>query len=752
MSVTTAIGCNWSASSNNPTWITISSNSNGIGNGTVGYTVSANTAISSRTGTMTLAGETFTVTQTGTLCTYSITPTSQSFNPTGGTGNVKVSAPSGCGWVASSSVSWINIISGSSGSGDGTVNYSVSANTSISKRTATMAIAGNNFTVTQVGAVGQIPTSCPKSISPVGNFFDKDGGTGIVDVTVPDDCNWTAVSNVPSWITVISPGANIGSVTGDGKVVYSVSANTSVSIRTGNVIIEGGDSIKTFMVAQEAACSQSISPAGKSFDKGGGAGIVNVTAPDNCNWTTKSDASWLNIVSGIGGSSNGTVNYTVSANAGTNARVGTITIEDETFTVSQLGINPPSVFSLSSASESFGSSGGMGSVSVSIPGDSGGTGSLSASISDNSGWTAASDASWLNITSSRIGTGNGTVNIFITPNTSTSPRAGTIKFADWENCACKIFTVTQEKLVPCAPTITPASDNFNAIGGSGSVSVSDPCKNGWVVVSNASWINVTSGSSESGDGTVKYTVSINDSFLSSRTGSITVAGQMFTVVQEVMNDLPDPTIRAKDSVGAMALKSDDTVSISVSLTDGGLEGTNADWWLVVSTPFGWYYYDLNLGWTPGFSVTHQGPLFDLSPFEVLNLSGLPEGTYTYYFGVDTIMNGLLDDGPESLRYDSFTVEINNTSCASSVSIPSESFDFTGGTGSLSVSDPCNKGWMVTSNSLWIHITSGNTGIGNGTVQYIVNYNHTRLSSRASGIIISDQMFKVEQGMNTIIAE
>jgi len=33
-------------------------------------------------------------------------------------------------------------------------------------------------------------------------------------------------------------------------------------------------------------------------------------------------------------------------------------------------------------------------------------------------------------------------------------------------------------------------------------------------------------------------------------------------------------------------------------------------------------------------VTHQGPLFDLSNYTVLNNSGLPEGAYTFYFSVD----------------------------------------------------------------------------------------------------------------------
>jgi Zn-dependent metalloprotease len=65
VSVTAGAGCAWTAVSNS-TFITITSGSSGSGNGTVGYSVAANGGTSSRTGTMTIAGQTFTVTQAGT--------------------------------------------------------------------------------------------------------------------------------------------------------------------------------------------------------------------------------------------------------------------------------------------------------------------------------------------------------------------------------------------------------------------------------------------------------------------------------------------------------------------------------------------------------------------------------------------------------------------------------------------------------------------------------------------------------------
>ncbi|MBV9956875.1 MAG: M36 family metallopeptidase, partial [Acidobacteria bacterium] len=65
VSVTTGTGCTWSAVSN-ASFITITAGSSGSGNGTVSYSVASNAGTTTRTGTMTIAGQTFTVTQAGT--------------------------------------------------------------------------------------------------------------------------------------------------------------------------------------------------------------------------------------------------------------------------------------------------------------------------------------------------------------------------------------------------------------------------------------------------------------------------------------------------------------------------------------------------------------------------------------------------------------------------------------------------------------------------------------------------------------
>ncbi|MFH2124345.1 MAG: peptidoglycan DD-metalloendopeptidase family protein, partial [Pseudomonadota bacterium] len=83
VSVTAATGCAWTASSS-LSWASVSPSS-GSGNGTVSVTVASNTTGSPRTGTITIAGSSFTISQSAASCSYSISPTSTAITSPGGT-------------------------------------------------------------------------------------------------------------------------------------------------------------------------------------------------------------------------------------------------------------------------------------------------------------------------------------------------------------------------------------------------------------------------------------------------------------------------------------------------------------------------------------------------------------------------------------------------------------------------------------------------------------------------------------------
>lgn len=179
VNVTTNGGCGWSGQSD-AGWISIDSGSSGTGNGTVQYSVTANPSKDTRTGTMTIAGQTVTVEQAGTPCGYALNATDQSFTAWGGSGSVTVTAVGGCTWSGVSNVNWVTITSGGSGTGNGTVNFDVLPNGGISPRSGTMTIAGTTFTVNQ--AAGPLTLSC--SGPPVRN-----GATGITYATLQEAYN-----------------------------------------------------------------------------------------------------------------------------------------------------------------------------------------------------------------------------------------------------------------------------------------------------------------------------------------------------------------------------------------------------------------------------------------------------------------------------------------------------------------------------------------------------------------------------------
>lgn len=82
-------------------------------------------------------------------CNYSISPNSATFQRPGGTGTINVTAPAGCVWTAVPQQSWILILSGSTGSGNGQVRYSVDPCTCTSDRNGRIVVAGRNFDIKQ---------------------------------------------------------------------------------------------------------------------------------------------------------------------------------------------------------------------------------------------------------------------------------------------------------------------------------------------------------------------------------------------------------------------------------------------------------------------------------------------------------------------------------------------------------------------------------------------------------------------------
>jgi uncharacterized protein (TIGR03437 family) len=83
-------------------------------------------------------------------CTYRLSQTEQSVSAAGGSALVALYTAASCAWTASSNSNWITITSAVSGSGNGSIYYSVAPNTGPA-RTGVITAGGQTLTITQTG-------------------------------------------------------------------------------------------------------------------------------------------------------------------------------------------------------------------------------------------------------------------------------------------------------------------------------------------------------------------------------------------------------------------------------------------------------------------------------------------------------------------------------------------------------------------------------------------------------------------------
>ena len=228
---TSGSNCTWTAQSAE-SWVTITAGARGTGTGVVSYSVApnsptANMGAPARTGTISVAGYTFTVNQANLNCSY--TTALDTSGSTGAIANqidITTSNPA-CTWTATSQVPWITISSGATGTGSGTTKFAMQPNTqSVVPRIGQIYAAGTAFTFSQ-----EAGTSCSYSTSPSNFTATKASGGFSLTTSAPTGCTWSPKTSA-SWITVPN---STGS--GAGAVTISYQANTTGATRTGTVTI-----------------------------------------------------------------------------------------------------------------------------------------------------------------------------------------------------------------------------------------------------------------------------------------------------------------------------------------------------------------------------------------------------------------------------------------------------------------------------------------------------------------------------------
>jgi hypothetical protein len=498
IAVTALPECAWTASTS-ANWISGLSPASGQGNGSVSFRASVNDGGSMREGAIVINGEQARVSQRA-QCRYTLTPPTQTMATSGGASTVTVTTSDpDCAWTATTDANWISLTAPASGTGAGVITFSASPNGG-AERSGAITVAGQRSLVTQ----SPTAPNCNFSIAPASQSVAAAGGSGSIAVEVPSACSWGARSNV-SWIAITSAADH----TGNGTVTFTVAANTGAA-RTGTIAIGN----RTFTVTQAAAaappaCTYAISPQSQSAAAAASTGTISVTTTATCAWTSVSNAAWLTVTAGAAGTGNGSVGYSIAANTGA-ARTGTLTVATQTFTVTQAAGAAPCTYSISPTSQSVDANANTATVSV----------TTTAACT----WTSTSGVAWVTVTSGASGTGNGSVGLSIAAN-SGAARSGTATIAG------QSFTVNQAAFVaPCTFAIAPTSQNMPAPGGTGTVTVTTASGCAWTAASNAPWLTITSGASGIGNGSVGFSAAAN--VAGSRTGTLTIAGQTFTVTQD----------------------------------------------------------------------------------------------------------------------------------------------------------------------------------------------------------------------------
>jgi hypothetical protein len=305
VSVTTAAGCAWSATSLSP-FISVNTGS-GTGAGTAQFSIAANPGPASRSGTVRIAGQDVTVTQAApsSSCAFSVTPSSVNVSWQGGQFTLTVTGTASCGWSAASLSSFITPVSGSSGTGNGTTTFAASQIIQSTSRTGTVRVSWTGGF--QDVSVSQPPPPCFYATATSLNF-SASATTFNVPITVtaqppltPTTCASWSASTPSSFMTVVSPGPFSGS----GQTSVNLASNTG-ALRTGTVRISFGGSFFDITVTQAAGaanvapritspnCSNPptgpggmISCNGSAIDDNAGDVLTWVpTAAHTCTWFT----------------------------------------------------------------------------------------------------------------------------------------------------------------------------------------------------------------------------------------------------------------------------------------------------------------------------------------------------------------------------------------------------------------------------------------------------------------------------------
>ena len=296
----------WTATTDSD-WIAIKPRTTGDAGVSCVYVVSKNMTTDVRVGQVIINGNVHTVTQTGYDATLDFYECAA--NMAGTNGVLSITVDAGIAWSISSDVDWVSF-DALNGVGPATVYYTVAPYAGIVTRTASIRIAGENFTVTQTGK--------DVELTPTFAYVESDAGVVEVRVIALETTRWN-VSVDAEWVYVVD--GNTGS--GDSTLIIAYASNESFKDRSATVSI--GSTVFALKQKGVDKVHVNLSQYEVTANPSGAYGTIGVTATPDGPWSATSLSSWLTIAS-YGGEGNGTVEYVASPNLTLEPRIGTIEV------------------------------------------------------------------------------------------------------------------------------------------------------------------------------------------------------------------------------------------------------------------------------------------------------------------------------------------------------------------------------------------------------------------------------------------
>ncbi|MBK8944245.1 MAG: T9SS type A sorting domain-containing protein [Ignavibacteriae bacterium] len=352
----------------------------------------------------------------------SISPSTQNVGSSAGSTNIAVS--SNVSWNVSDDASWLTIAP-TSGSNNGNLSASFTANTGSSSRTATVTVSGGGITRTATITQSGTSTTPVNSLSISPSTQNVGSSAGSTNIAVSSNVSWN-VSDDASWLTIApTSGSN------NGNLSASFTANTGSSSRTATVTVSGGGITRTATITQSGtggSTGGSFINVPVSLNIPSDAGSIEVNVESNIAWTVKdntgSQGSWITKTP-KNGTGNGSVTMKYKVNTSATSRTGNLIFSGGGITKSIL---------VTQAGTGSNSGGGSGNY-IDVPSTiniSGSAGSFNVNVSSNITWSVKDNTGivggWIS-KSPKNGTGNGVVTVRVHANLTGKSRSGNLIFS-----------------------------------------------------------------------------------------------------------------------------------------------------------------------------------------------------------------------------------------------------------------------------------------------------------------------------------